>query len=610
MLTTKNRAQIWFVFSLAALLVGSQTGCAPAGARALKKGEELIQEGKYSEAVKQFEEATTALPNNPKAWNHLGLGYQYAGDPKKAVQAYRQALTLDRNLTAARLNLGSLYAEQRDFPAAIAELTTFVQLEPKNPDGWLKLGSVQTQLALASAGSEKTRQLEAAKRSLDYSEQLQASPETLNAIGMVQIQRGRYREAIPNFTEALKLQPDYAPALLNLAVVYHQYTGDRRSALENYRKFLSAAKQAPEVAQVQATVRQLENELNPRPALTAPTPAPTTATPARTPVAVTPAPIAAPKAEVSVTKSVPATKPAPTPAPAISSPKASQTVQRKPAPVEKPEAVEVATLPDEPPPVKAARDVPTASVTPPVATISNTPLEPVNPVRATEPAKTTGTLSKLNPVSWFKKKPKATTPVTDLPKTQPSISATQVPVEAVVKPVETQPVFPRFKYRPLSRPRDGDRAEAEPFFTKGVQAQKDRRLADALEAYRQALKADPAYFEANYNMALASRDAGDLSASLVAYEKALAIMPESVNARYNFAFTLQEAGYFQDAANELEKLLGQNPNETRAHLLLGNLAATRLNRPILAREQYLKVLDEQPQHPQATQIRYWLAGHP
>ncbi|MEO6181791.1 MAG: tetratricopeptide repeat protein, partial [Verrucomicrobiota bacterium] len=244
-----------------------------------------------------------------------------------------------------------------------------------------------------------------------------------------------------------------------------------------------------------------------------------------------------------------------------------------------------------------------------------------NPVRqASEPQKGSGVIRRLNPVTWFKRKPKAVTPVVESPakQTLQNIQGTPDPLTTSEvqthadppEPVQSKSVVLRYKYRSPGKPLQGKRADADPFFTRGLQAQRDRRLADALEAYRQAIKADPTFFEANYNLAVVSRDTGDLGVALGAYEQALAVMPESVNARFNFAFTLQEAGYFQDAANELQTCLAQNPNETRAHLLLGNLYSQRLSQVTKAREHYLKVLEAEPRHAQATQIRYWLAAHP
>ena len=121
---------------------------------------------------------------------------------------------------------------------------------------------------------------------------------------------------------------------------------------------------------------------------------------------------------------------------------------------------------------------------------------------------------------------------------------------------------------------------------------------------------DPAYFEAYYNRGLTSYGLANWKESLSDYEHALAIKPTSVDARYNFALALQQANYPLDAADELLEVLNEKPAETRAHLMLANLYAKQLNQPRQARQHYLKVLEDDPHHPKAAEIRYWLAANP
>lgn len=144
----------------------------------------------------------------------------------------------------------------------------------------------------------------------------------------------------------------------------------------------------------------------------------------------------------------------------------------------------------------------------------------------------------------------------------------------------------------------------------GVQAQRAGRLPEALQTYRQATQVDPSFFEAQYNLGLAAYEARNLPQSLVACEDALAINPDSAGARYNFALALRDSGYLQDAANELEKLLLLHADDARAHFALANLYAQKLDQPSLARQHYLRMLEIEPRHAQATTIRYWLAAHP
>ena len=121
---------------------------------------------------------------------------------------------------------------------------------------------------------------------------------------------------------------------------------------------------------------------------------------------------------------------------------------------------------------------------------------------------------------------------------------------------------------------------------------------------------DPGFFEAHYNLGLVALQRKQTGEALEAYETALAISPDSANARYNFAYALQRGNYLLDAANEFEKLIARNPRETRAHLSLANLYAQMPGNRSRARAHYQKVLELEPNHAQATAIRYWLRDNP
>ena len=120
---------------------------------------------------------------------------------------------------------------------------------------------------------------------------------------------------------------------------------------------------------------------------------------------------------------------------------------------------------------------------------------------------------------------------------------------------------------------------------------------------------DPSWFEAQYNTGVIAHRLRNYSLALPRYELALAIQPDSVDARYNFALALKAAGYARDAADEFKKILAANPVEVRAHLALANLCAQSLHDTTQARRHYLKVLDLQPDNPQAADIRFWLSAN-
>jgi tetratricopeptide (TPR) repeat protein len=158
--------------------------------------------------------------------------------------------------------------------------------------------------------------------------------------------------------------------------------------------------------------------------------------------------------------------------------------------------------------------------------------------------------------------------------------------------------------------RPGNRAQAERLAREGAAAERESRLKEAMASYQEAVKTDPTYYEACEALGMAAIKSEEFTVALEALHHALALNPDSGNARYGYAWALEKKDYFQDAANELEKLLAQHPEETRAHLLLGNLYAQRLGQPDFARGHYKKVLEQDPRSDQAPALRAWLQNNP
>jgi tetratricopeptide (TPR) repeat protein len=245
----------------------------------------------------------------------------------------------------------------------------------------------------------------------------------------------------------------------------------------------------------------------------------------------------------------------------------------------------------------------------PAQELTRAPAPPLPEVPAPERAATTnettngakrGFLSRLNP---FSGKPKTTPAATAADTVAPrgtDASPPSLPVTAV----------PRYTYLSPAAPTAGNRAESEKAFKRGLKAQKGGSRAEAVSEYQAAVKADPANYDAYYNLGLAALGSGDTRLSLWAYEIALALKPDADDARYNFALALKAGGYWIDASDQLQKLLAANASDVRAHLSLGNLYSQQLEQPVRAREHYLRVLELNPRHAEAAKIRYWLTANP
>lgn len=574
-------------------------GCSPPGPRALLEGKRLLDEGKYPEAVEALKRATVLLPKNALAPNYLGLAYHAAQQPEEAVKAYRMALTLDHKLAAVRYNLGCLYLEQGNTPAAIEELRSFTLLQPGAVDGWLKLGA-----ALAQA-----RRLEEAERSFRTALDLRVrDPVALNGLGLIQMQRRRFQEALNHFNAAAVQEPPYPPAVLNSAIVQQQL-GNRQAALQRYRQYLSLRPRAGEVAAVELAVRQMELELNPQPLVArAVQPAvgtslkPTNAVPALVassrgggpaiPPSLTPVlprsnaipamaaaslavrvPVAAAVTNASVSN--PVVEPA---RPAAAPPKGAEVLAARP--------VELQVSQVQPEPViRPAQEL--ARPTPPLP--DNGAGETLSK-QGTNSARR-GFFSRLNPFGG---------------KGRTNSAA----VESTAGRAPTVAASSRYSYLSPAAPTAGDAVESEKAFKRGVKAQRGGNLSLAITEYQAAVKADPANYDAYYNLGLAALERGDARFSLWAYEIALALKPNGEDARYNFGLALKAGGYWQDAAEQFQKLIVENPSDARAHLSLANLYAQQLQQAGLARDHYQRVLEINPKHAEAAKIRYWLAANP
>ena len=576
----------WVLILLAVL-----AGCMPAGPRALLDGKRSLEERKFQRAAEQLKNAVSLMPTNAQAWNYLGLAFHHGGASGEAEKAYQRALVLDHDLFEAHYNLGCLYLEQDKTNAARNELTAFTLRRTSSVDGWQKLGLAQL----------RCRELMAAERSFSEASRLNPhSAAALNGLGLTRMARNRPDEAAKQFHRALKEQPQFRPALLNLAIVSHQYLKNPQFALQKYHEYTALKPPPPDAQAVRQLMVRLQQELNPpRPILTNAATLPATNAAPKTPSNQ-------PLRNFTTTGTELATN-GPRPIPVIPTPRLqppptntpSETVKLAEEPVFQPAGDVQLTAPVQP----AIQD------TQPDTVLTSTP--PVKVVDAGTGKR--GFLQRVNPLNVFRGNEKAVPSPTPLP--IEADSSVAVPrgqgggEDSESADIPARDTVGRYHYLSPKKPGSGNRKEAERHFQTGVESQQAKRLSEAVESYQAAIKIDPAFFEAHYNLGLAATALGKMPIAWQAYETALVLRPDSTDARYNFALTLK-GNYPVDAEKELEILLSNAPNEARAHLALANLYAQQLNQPARARGHYLKVLEIDSRHPQAGAIRFWLAATP
>lgn len=159
--------------------------------------------------------------------NDLGVAYMNRQQPKTALEEFRKAYALDPHLYAARLNEAIALLNLQQFPEARSILNEAAAREPKNPRVWYNLGLLESSLAhpdVSIADFQRVVALDSSDADAHY------------FIGRGYMALRRYRNAIPEFAAALKLNPFHASAAFALAQAY-QRSGSSSQAREYLARF-------------------------------------------------------------------------------------------------------------------------------------------------------------------------------------------------------------------------------------------------------------------------------------------------------------------------------------------------------------------------------------
>ena len=250
------------------------------------------EKGEWDDAITNFELAIKADPDLVTAHNDLGIVMVAKGDVDDAIPQYQEAIKLDPDFAVAHYNLGSALLQMRDTDGAIQEFRKALAIDPthaemrSNPN--LALPEVVAQRmnvnyamfhdALGMSLEWEGHMDEAIAQ---YQEALKLNPndikarnnlanalqkkehgtagvspgqpddaKTHNNLGTALRKEGRLDEAIAEYQEALKIDPDYAPAHYNLGNALLQ-EGKVNNAIVEYE---AALKLKPDSAMVQKNV--------------------------------------------------------------------------------------------------------------------------------------------------------------------------------------------------------------------------------------------------------------------------------------------------------------------------------------------------------------------
>lgn len=175
-----------------------------------------------------FGHAAEVTRNNSLAHALLGVGYAKRGEVEEAKQHLGIALDIQPDEFVARDILGRIHVREKNYPAAIEQLTKASAL---------KRGDSRVQLFLAKAWfgeDEPERATQHLLRSLESSPQPATEARARCLLAKEYERLGRVRDATQQYEQALEIAPDSIQALTRLAWIYATYPplGDPTQAVE------------------------------------------------------------------------------------------------------------------------------------------------------------------------------------------------------------------------------------------------------------------------------------------------------------------------------------------------------------------------------------------
>lgn len=178
------------------------------------KAKYYLSQKQYSEAIAICQQALTLQPGSEianKIYKILGIACQMQGESEKAFQFYLKSLEIKPDDPEVYHNIGSLYAQKKQWQDAIISYQAALNLDPKLESAYLNLGNVQIKLSQFDEAIACYYQL------IKFAPNLASAYQKL---GDIFFQLQQWDEAIFNFSRVIELHPNSAWSYQHLGKIY------------------------------------------------------------------------------------------------------------------------------------------------------------------------------------------------------------------------------------------------------------------------------------------------------------------------------------------------------------------------------------------------------
>ncbi|MDO9384949.1 MAG: caspase family protein [Hyphomicrobiaceae bacterium] len=193
--------------------------------------------GDFDRGIAVLNEAAAILPRDPAVYNQRANMYRDKGDYPAALTDINRSITLINNdpyRASAYNNRALIWKTMGEYEKAAADFSVAIKLAPKNAkyyanrgDAWRLTGNLERAL------QDQDRAIELYAGGPGIALGLTLRGETLRYMG-------DYDRALSNFNQAIRFEPDYAPAHTGLGLTFERL-GDFERAKSDFRTALSVS---------------------------------------------------------------------------------------------------------------------------------------------------------------------------------------------------------------------------------------------------------------------------------------------------------------------------------------------------------------------------------
>jgi len=194
------------------------------------KGRQYVEENRTELALKAFVEAAQLYPGCVAAWNDLGVSLYRIEQVEAAMEAFSQALKLDPGFVDSAVNLANAYINHGYHTRALCPLEGVLNVDPDNNEAKHLLEELREEIRRSHQvenhvlkGREFAGKGELNNAIAEYQSALDLDTSCIyawNDLGVALWSSRQAQNSIHALSEALRLEPGYPDAALNLAMIY------------------------------------------------------------------------------------------------------------------------------------------------------------------------------------------------------------------------------------------------------------------------------------------------------------------------------------------------------------------------------------------------------